>query len=61
MSKVMFKVVALGFQGVVIFVFNFSARSSNLGKMNNTCSSDRVVGHKAVLIQDFTCTFLRDD
>mgnify|MGYP006387418083 FL=1 len=70
MPEVMFKVVALGFpgtarqgrcQGMVIFVFDFPACSSNLGKVNNIYSSDRVIGYEAVLIQDFTCSFLRDD
>ena len=70
MPEVMFKVVALGFpgtarqgrcQGMVIFVFDFPACSSNLGKVNNIYSSDCVIDYEAVLIQDFTCSFLRDD
>ena len=61
MSKVMFKVIALGFQRIVIFVFDFPARSSNLGKMSNRCSADGVVGYKAVLIEDFAIIFMRDD
>ena len=61
MPEVMFKVIALGFQGIVIFVFDFPACSSNLGKLNNICSRDRVVGHEVVLIQDFTGIFMGDD
>ena len=61
MSKVMFEMIALGFQGIIIFVFDFPACSSNLDNLNNIAVRDRVIGYKAVLIQDFACTFLGDN
>lgn len=61
MAKVMFEMIPLGFQRIVVLVLDFPSCSSNLGKLNNLGSSDRVIGHEAILIQDFTRTFVGDD
>jgi len=50
MSEIMFEVIALGFQGIVVFIFDFPVCSSSLCKMNNIGSSNRVIGHEAVLV-----------
>jgi hypothetical protein len=61
MPKVMFQVITLGLEGIVVLVFDFPAGSSHLGKLNNIDGSNGMVGHKAVLIQNGTCSFMGDD
>ncbi len=61
MPKVMFEMTALGFQRIVLFVFDFPARSSNLGQVNHIGRRNRVIGDEAVLVQDFARTFRYDD
>lgn len=49
-SKVVFQVVVFSFQRVVIFVFDFSARSPNFGDWGDIDAGNRVIGDKAVLV-----------
>ena len=61
MAEVVFQMISLGLESIVVFVLDFPSCSSNLGKVNNICSRDRVIGYEAVLRQDFTRVFIFDD
>jgi len=61
MSEIVFKVIAFGFQGIVVFVLDFPARSSDLSNQSWIGRGDEMIGDKGIVIQDLACFFIRDD
>jgi hypothetical protein len=57
----MLQVIALGFEGIVVLIFDFPAGAPDLSQRHNTGGGHGVVGHKAVLIQYFACLFMGND
>ena len=61
MSKIMFQMIPLGFQGIIVFIFNLPTRSSDAGQLSNILQVDVMIGHKCIVIKDFARLFMTDD
>ena len=50
MTVVMFKVIALGFQGVIVLVFDFPARTPGFDDGFNIARAEAMIGGKAIAV-----------
>ena len=53
MPKIVFKMVALGFEHIVIFVFRLPATSTRTHHPWNRLGSEWMVSHKGIVIKHF--------
>ena len=54
MTIVMFEMVALGFEDIIVLVFHLPPCSSCLNKGRDIRPSERKIGNKGILIEDFS-------
>ena len=52
--EVMFKVIALGLEGVVILVFDLPSSAPSRDKGFNSVIRNQVVGRESILVEEFT-------
>ena len=60
-TEIVFQVVAFGFQGVVVFIFDFPAGATGLYDAGDIVCGKDMVCDEGIVVEDFASDFMGDD